>query len=154
MSKRGKSITIREASRPAMTITRAALRAEKVVYLICSARPQKYDMGRSRILYIGTTSRGAKRYATSLSHKAIACLRAWGVRELNIHTLTPGGDHEDKHWLTLEGDLLRAFKARYGSVPLKNTAGKNYRISELSGSFTRKRLDSILTKYEARREGD
>ncbi len=148
MSERVRSITVRETRRPAMTITRAALRAEMVVYLICSVCPQKYDMGRSRILYIGTTSRGAKRYSTSLSHKAIECLEAWGVRELNIHTLAPGGDREDKLWLTLESDLLRAFKARYGTVPLKNTSGKNYRVAELSGAFTRRRLDSILAKYE------
>lgn len=148
MSKRGKAITIREASRPAMTITRAALRAEKVVYLICAERPQKYEIGRSRILYIGTTRRGARRYSASLSNKAIECLEYRGVKELKVHVVTCKPRQGMDWWTTLERDLLMAFKAMHGSVPKRNTSGKNRNPDALSGFFRPQRLATLLRQYE------
>jgi hypothetical protein len=38
---------------PVMTISRAILKHQKVVYLLVSRKPIQYDNGRSKIAYIG-----------------------------------------------------------------------------------------------------
>ncbi len=56
--------SIKVSMKPAVTFTRRALGRRKLVYVALANKSRKYRSGyRSRIVYIGTTRKGAKRIA-------------------------------------------------------------------------------------------
>ena len=59
----GKKLTIQTSTRPAITITRSALKVKRLVYLAVTNKKLKYQHGTSHIAYIGTTAAGASRIA-------------------------------------------------------------------------------------------
>jgi len=131
-----------------MTVTRRAVKARRLVYIICTPKPQKYPLRRSRIIYIGTTSVGLHRLASSMATKAADVLLERGVRFLEVYAVTcpprPGLDS----WRRLERDLLVTFGIMYGRVPKSNTSGKNFTPDKLSQVFQYRRLVKLLTAYE------
>jgi hypothetical protein len=84
-----------------------------MVYILVADKPFKYPNGnrKSRIIYIGTTGKGARRPATSAVDKAseaFSDLR--GVRKIETHIATCGGRKAVKTWKHLESSLLAVFK--------------------------------------------
>lgn len=132
-----------------MTITRRATKARRLVYIICSPKPQKYGRTRSRIIYIGTTEVGVHRVAASMAYKAVDFLSEWGVKWLDVYAVTcpprPGLDS----WRRLERDLLITFKILHGTVPKANTSGKNFAPDKLSKVFQYRRLVKVLSAFDA-----
>jgi len=143
----GRRLTISAGTTTALTVARRAVRKSKVVYIICTPRPQKYKHGRSRIIYIGTTERGVRRAASSAAHKAIDFLERWGVKWLDVYLVTCPPRPGVRSWARLERDLLITFKLEYGTVPEGNTSGKNLGPYRLSGLFNYRRLCAVLDKY-------
>ena len=137
-------LPITPSTKPVMTVFRRAIRAKRLVYLICTPRPQKYDRGRSRIVYIGTTGIGVRRVAASMAGKAIKFLTHHGVKYLDVFTITCPPRPGTRSWTHLERDLLIAFKFEFGSVPAANTSGKNLSPDKLSGLFQYRRLLKVL----------
>ena len=144
-------LTISAGIVPSITVARRAVRKSKVVYLICTPRPQKYLRGRSRIIYIGTTERGVQRAASSAAHKAIDFLQTWGVKWLDVYLVTCPPRPGVRSWARLERDFLIAFKLEYGSVPRANKAGRNLGPDQLSGLFNFRRLCNVLMRYAGAR---
>lgn len=142
-------LTIRPSKNPVMTVHRRATRAQRLVYVICAPKPQKYTTGRSRIIYIGTTKVGVRRVAASMAGKAMTFLSQWGVKSLDVYTLTCPPRPGTHSWRVLERDLLIAFKIAHGRVPLANTSGKNFTPEKLSRVFQSRRLAQVLTGYSA-----
>src|SRR5262245_50629381 len=130
-----------------MTVDRRAVRAKKLVYVICSPREQKYENGRSRILYIGTTEKGVHRVASSMANKALDFLETWGVKRLDVFLVTCPPRPGLQSWLQLERDLLIVFKLEFGSIPVANTSGKNFTPDKLSGLFQYRRLVKVVRSY-------
>lgn len=130
-----------------MSVARRAIRHDKLVYVICAPKPQKYGKKRSRIIYIGTTTKGVHRVAASIAYKAIDFLEEWGVRWLDVYLATCGEKTGEKTWQALERDLLIAFKLEHGRVPLANKSGQNYTPDRLSGLFHYRRLLKVLDLY-------
>jgi len=115
---------IKASRKPAITINRQALGAEKLVYLAVANKSRKYPFGyRSPILYIGTTRTGVRRIAQSAAARA-QLLVNHGVKQLQFHVVSCTPLRKVKTWQKLERALLLAFKHTYGSVPVGNTAGK------------------------------
>ena len=143
----GKHLKIRAIAKPALTITRIAIRARKLVYIARANNPHGYPWGRSRIVYIGTTKAGAHRVASSAASKADLFLSNWGVRQLDFHVVQSTKKQNVETWKELERDLLIIFKEVYGRVPAANTQGKNLKRSQLSGYFRDHNLRSVIAQY-------
>lgn len=142
-----RKITVRISKKPAITVERSATRDKKIVYVICAPKPRRYANGRSRIVYIGRTTVGVRRIASSIAGKAAEFLNEWGVRKLEAFVLKPAARQSVRSWEDLEKDLLITFRSLYHRVPRGNTVGKRWKLEYLSGSFTRSRLEGILRSY-------
>jgi hypothetical protein len=79
--------------------------------------------------------------------KAIDLLDRWGVRQLDIYTVTCPPRPGRSTWTDLERDLLITFCLEYGAQPRGNTSGKNLSPDRLSGAFNFKRLKRVLAQY-------
>src|SRR5579872_5193437 len=95
-----------------LTVQRSRQWNRRMVYLLVADRSFKYSNGRrSRIIYIGTTGKGARRPATSAVDKAseaFANLR--GVKKIEVHIATCPGRKAMKTWRHLESALLATFR--------------------------------------------
>src|ERR1700761_1231546 len=112
---------------PVMSVQTAATKADRLVYILVANRPLRYKKGQSRIIYIGTTSKGVRRIAASASgHISTAPERDSGIRRIDAYVVWAGskrGKQTHKgvsHWLLLERALLISFCDQYDSPPRLN----------------------------------
>jgi len=115
-----------------MTIHPEALTYDKVVYFILARKPVKYQDGakRSRIIYIGSSQRGAWRFGESMVGKAKDAFgkekRIWGAKTLEVHvwyTKTPVPENINI-WKVFESAALLGFREIYSALPKYNDKGK------------------------------
>lgn len=139
-----KRLTISLKAKHAMQVTRVSIGKKKLVYLILVKKPLKYEWGRSRIVYIGTTKKGVGRIAQSAAARAEAILGLHGVREFTVRIVTCPPRPNVKTWVKLERALLFIFRQRYGALPKCNTQGKNMKERDEFKYFRRDRLERIL----------
>lgn len=126
---------------PVMTLSRGALGADQLVYLLAVNKPVKYLHGKSRIVYIGTTKRGVIRVASSVAHRSARVLQQPGLRTVEAHLLTYGGKPGvRKLWAKLERAMLIMFKFEYGDIPRLNQMGRNLWPGQEFKYFTRRAL--------------
>lgn len=130
-----------------MIIHRRANTSKRLVYVAVANKPHKYPYGRSRILYIGSTKKGASRVAASAAAKARELLKEHGVTTLEFYTLRCPGRQHVKTWMKLERGLLLVFRERFGVIPTANKQGKRMKWTDELSFFTRSRLSSALEKY-------
>jgi len=141
MSKR---LPISLNKKQAMEVTRVSIGKKKLVYIILVKRPLKYQWGRSRIAYIGTTKKGMGRIAQSAAARADAILNLHGVRDFIVRVLTCPPRSNVKTWVKLERAILFVFRQRYGVLPKCNTQGKNMKERDEFKYFRRDRLERVL----------
>lgn len=78
-------LTIKSPKLPAVTITREAVKSDKLVYFAVANKALSYPNGmKSRIVYIGTTKNGAHRMAASAASKALDMLGLHGIKHLEF----------------------------------------------------------------------
>jgi hypothetical protein len=121
-----------------------------MVYILVADRAFKYSNGnrRSRIIYIGTTGKGARRPATSAVDKASeAFSELRGVRKIEVHIATCGGRQAVKTWRHLESSLLAVFRDRYWDLPKYNKKKGSVRYVEDVDMFRPKALQEILRRF-------
>jgi len=137
-------------ARPAMTIHRRIIKKNKLVYLLVGPRPIKYRDGKSTIVYIGMTSKGAKRIASSVAHRAGEVLETRGFRSMNAYVVSCGATPGLKSWRYLERALLAEFRSRYHELPRCNKQGKKLRWNDkLERFFRRKAIDKVLAHFDS-----
>jgi len=135
--------------KPAMVVYRRILKKDKIVYLLAGPKLYKYDHGRSRILYIGTTKKGADRIAVSAAHRAEDILEERGIREMKVHVVSCTSVPGLKSWRYLERALLAAFKLRYSELPFCNEQGKRLRWNEgFERRIKLRAMNKILEYFE------
>ena len=135
---------------PVMVVSRKILKHQKVVYLLVSKRPIKYENGRSRIAYIGTTSKGIHRVATSVAFRAADTLSGRGLSSLEVFLVTCPAKRNVRTWLLLEHALLAQFRTYFFELPKCNAHGKHTRWTTLlDRHFTKSGIDKILTVFDA-----
>jgi len=90
-----------------------------MVYFLLADKSYKYLSGkRSRIVYIGTTGKGARRPATSAVDKASeAFSELHGVRQIEVHIATCRGRKRMRTWEHLESALLAMFRELHFGLP-------------------------------------
>jgi hypothetical protein len=93
-----------------------------MVYVLVANKPFKYKSGRrSHIIYIGTTSQGGNRPATSAIEKASeAFSELRGVKEIRVHIASCKGRKAVRTWVHLESALLATFRELYWELPKYN----------------------------------
>jgi len=130
---------------PAMGATRVSIRRTKLVYILVADKRLRYETGKSRIAYIGTTQNGASRVATSVAARAYDILSIRGVRRFDARIVTCTPRPRVKTWRKLERALLLEFRELFGEPPWCNTHGKRLREQdEFDRYFQRARIRNIL----------
>lgn len=137
---------------PALSVSRASLKREELVYVLVTDKKLKYRNGRSRIAYIGMTESGFHRITRSAAVRAEKILSQPGVEAFwarVVHFPKIDGRiarHLKKRpTLLLERSLLIAFREKYGAVPLCNGTGSKMKASfKEFECFSRVRIDTLL----------
>src|SRR2546428_13311750 len=86
----------------AMSVTRVTLGHDKMVYVIVASRNVRYREGRSPVVYIGTTKKGAGRMAQSAARLTDEVLGTFGVRRFHVRVLTCKPRAGVQTWIKLE----------------------------------------------------
>lgn len=139
---------LKTSKHPVLTIGRAALKADRLVYIIKSNKRQKYRFGRSRILYIGTTEVGAYRVAHSAVDKAYKFLRQYATKELQLYIVTCTRIPGVPTWEKLERALILQFRSIYGDVPRGNKTGMKMKWRDEREYFRTETLEKALMKFD------
>ena len=116
-----KRLSIKFSKDAALTITRHALKREKLVYVAVANRAQKYPRDRSPIVYIGTTKNGVGRVAASAAGQARKLLLAHGVKQLHLFVVSCTALRGVETWKKLESgsSRLKIFTGLYRLETLK-----------------------------------
>src|SRR5258708_2959669 len=96
-------LKIKDSKTPLLTVTRSSQWSDRMVYILASNKDFKYRNGRSRIIYIGTTKKGAGRPAASavnMASQAFGKLR--GVKTIDVHIATCRPRRNLQTWKHLE----------------------------------------------------
>ncbi len=135
---------IRVNPHPCLTIHRTAFRDNKLVYIARANKKIRYPWGRSRIAYIGTTKKGARRVASSAAWKGESLLYTYGIKYLEFYIVTCGKVPGVETWRKLERALLIRFKEKYGTIPEANKTGNLMRWKDELRYFSQYKLDSLI----------
>ena len=131
---------------PAMTVFRSRYWARRMVYVLRADKSQKYENGRSRIVYIGETRKGTRRPAASAASKSLmAFAKLRGVRRIEVYPITFRGKRHVRLWEILERDMLSVFKRMFGGIPCYNRQGhgKEFVVDKIR-FFSPKRLQNVI----------
>jgi predicted GIY-YIG superfamily endonuclease len=132
-----------------LLIRREAILSEKLIYLAISNKAHQYPHGTSsRIVYIGTTKKGATRVAASAAGKAGDFLKQHGMRELTFYTLTCNARQNVKTWLKMERAFLLAFRSIYGAVPMFNKQGSRIAEKDEFKLFSRDAVEKKIKEFQ------
>jgi|SRR5690242_7135460 len=142
-----KVLTVKSPKSPSVTITREAVKSEKLVYIAVANKKVSYRNGKSKIAYIGTTKNGAHRMAASAASKATEMLDLYGIRTLEFFAVTCKSRQNVKTWRKLERALILTFRSRYGEPPQCNKQGKKMQWGDELEYFTRNRLEAVIEQY-------
>lgn len=119
-----------------------------MVYLLVANKAFKYRDGRrSRIVYIGTTGKGAGRPATSAVNKASEAFELHGFKTIDVYIVTSAKRQAVKTWQHLEAALLAVFRERYWKLPPYNRKKGSVRFAEDVALFRQRALEKILLRF-------
>jgi hypothetical protein len=134
--------------KPVMTVDRTIGRRDKLVYLLLAPKTQKYQRGQSRIMYVGTTSKGVSRIANSVAVRSEAIFEKWGIRSMDVHIVWCTPLQKVKSWKLLERAVLADFVSIYGELPECNKQGKSFQWdTTVSKYFRRTAVTKILNNF-------
>jgi hypothetical protein len=128
----------------AISVTRIAIKGEKLVYVLVADKRLSYNEGRSRIAYIGTTKKGVSRIAQSVATRAKDILNLRGVRSFHARVVTCKPRQRVKTWFRLERALLVAFRERFGEVPKCNAKGTKMKEDGVFDMFAKTRINAVI----------
>ena len=148
-------LKIRLDKKPCIIIHRAAFRNEKLVYIACANKKIRYPVGdsspriaysreRSRIVYIGTTRKGARRIASSAAGKGEELLYEHGMKDLQFYVVTCTRRQAVESWRKLERALIIRFRELRGGIPQGNKSGKFWRWKDEKSYFSEGKLDKVI----------
>jgi len=141
-----KRLKVKWQRTPAIVINRTAFRDNKLVYVARANKRTRYPLGRSRIAYIGTTKKGARRIASSAAGRGEELLYEYGMKHLEFNVVTCGKVQGVETWRKLERALLIRFRELYGKIPRANIVGAKIRWQDELKYFRLEKLDRILSE--------
>lgn len=128
----------------ALRAARVVVANPKLVYILIADKHLKYPNAKSRIAYIGTTSKGAARIAQSAANRAVAIFNLRGVRSFHVRIVTCTSRQNVKTWRKLERGMLLCFKDMFGAVPRCNSHGKRMKARDEFTYFAESAIKSVL----------
>jgi hypothetical protein len=128
----------------ALRADRTLLAGPKLAYVLVADKKLKYETGRSRIVYIGTTKNGKGRVAESVATRASAILTMHGVFGFEARIVTCTARRNVKSWRKLEMALIIVFRERFGEPPKCNDRGRAKRPTDHFTYFSKTRLTTII----------
>lgn len=138
------TLTVKKHKGIALEVHRLAIKVDKLVYVLLTNKKVKYNYGRSRVVYIGTTKKGARRIMQSAAVKSGELLEGYGMKTLEARIITCQRRQGVESWKKLERALLLEFRGYYGEVPIGNNQGKGIRERDEFKYFRRSRIRSIV----------
>jgi hypothetical protein len=129
---------------PALELTRVSVGKAKLVYVLIADKKIRYELGKSRIAYIGTTEKGSERIAQSVAARADDILSIRGVRSFHARIITCSPRRKVKNWRQLERALLIKFREMFGEVPYCNSHGKRMKRAKEFGYFAETGIELAL----------
>lgn len=142
-----RKLSIKKSKRVALTISRSAVRAKKLVYIARASKKLNYPLEHSHIAYIGTTKRGANRIASSAAKKAEELLTEHGVKHLEFYVVRSGRRRNVESWKKLERALIITFRTMFGKPPKGNFQGAKMKWKDERNYFTRSALEKTINRY-------
>jgi hypothetical protein len=139
-----KRLRIVLSRREAIVVHRVSIGKLKLAYVLCADKKIKYNSGRSKIVYIGTTKNGIDRLAQSSANQSDIVLRERGINTFSVNVVTCSPRQNVKTWRLLERALILQFKEMFGEAPACNTQGKNTKWNDELSLFARERLRTII----------
>ncbi len=139
---------------PCLIINRGAFHDNKLVYVLLAnrrVRYKPYDL-RSRIVYIGTTKRGADRFAVSAVERGRDVLFRHGIHQIKVYTVTCQGARGVKTWRKLEDAFLYNFREYYGCKPLLNKQCGPRRKEDVATCFQESKIEKIIKHFSNLKE--
>jgi len=131
-----------------LTLTRDAISRTNQVYFHILNRPLRYELGRNRILYIGTTSQGLDRLLSSVGERAYQAFRIHGVDTIEVHSIACRPTQRVQTWRKLEIASIIAFREVYGEIPKLNSHGHGYVEDDEFEYFNRNEVKRFLRHWE------
>jgi hypothetical protein len=145
-----RKLNVEYKAQSVMDLKRSRRWSRKMVYVIRADRGIRYPHQRSRVIYIGTTRKGAERPASSAADKAFKAFEdLHGVKGVEVHIVTCTRRKHLESWRLLESALLVVFKYIHGKLPHFNKKiGQFRKIDQVNAFFSEKRLRNILKELE------
>jgi hypothetical protein len=126
----------------------------RLVYLLISNKPIRYRKGRSRIAYVGTTSKGIRRIAQSAAYRITQAFDKFrGSTRFDAHvvwTTTKRGPQTKKAakiWKLLESAIIIRFRQIHGEAPKLNVHGKKLKPKNEFDVFRRVAIDNLIIGF-------
>jgi hypothetical protein len=136
------------SKKPSLTLLRSRQwDKKKMAYILVADKPYKTTSGlRSRVIYIGTTAKGAGRPAASAVNKASQVFyKARGVRMIDVYIVTCRGRQATPTWKLLEAALIHTFWNIYHQIPKYNKK----KPAHVDGVFGQRALEKIIHSLPA-----
>jgi hypothetical protein len=134
----------------AISLSRFAVSAEKLVYIAVANKAVTYGKSKSHIIYIGQTKKGVTRISQSAAAIAQRALKMHGVIAVDFFVYTCNPRQRVKMWTKLESALILAFKEAHGEPPHFNKQGVGMEWNDEDRYFNKARLKAIIAKYDHR----
>jgi hypothetical protein len=128
----------------ALQATRVSIGKLKLVYVLVADKKLRYEKGKSRIAYIGTTRKGTARIAQSVAARAEDILNIRGVRSFHARVIVCRPRRHVRTWHYLERALLIRFKEIFGEVPVCNSHGKNMKRAKEFVYFAERGVSLVI----------
>jgi hypothetical protein len=127
-----------------MRATRVTLGKSRMVYVLIGDKRLKYQKGKSRIAYIGTTKKGMARIAQSIASRADDILSQRGVFTFHARIVTCPRRRNVRTWHKLERALLLVFRDKFGEVPVCNSHGKKIKVTDEFRYFSKSGVRNVI----------
>lgn len=131
----------------ALSLSRFAVRATKLVYIAVANKAVNYGKTKSHIVYIGQTKKGIARIAQSAAKIAPKVLAMHGITAVDFFVYTCNPRRRVSMWAKLERGLILAFKDAHSTPPRFNKHGVRMVWKDEDRYFARSKLTAIVAKY-------
>ena len=128
----------------ALRATRVSIGKNRLVYVLVADKRLKYAKGKSRIAYVGTTTKGVARIAKSVAFRAYDILELHGVRSFGARIITCKRRQNVSTWRKLERALLLVFREQLGGPPYCNSHGSRMKETDEFRYFSKSGVRLVL----------
>jgi|SRR2546427_1692116 len=148
MPRRLRIRNIAAKAEPVAVVRSSVLERERAVYFQVADRLVPYELGKNRIVYIGSTGVGSDRIMSSIAERIPDAFQLRGVKTIEVHEISCMPRRRVKTWRVLERACLLVFRETYGESPRLNLYGHAVEGTNEFEYFDRDQLRRLVKTYE------